>query len=166
MVLPFAMSDYPYYPQQPPQPVKKGHALRNIILGGLGCILVAGVAIFLIYLRFFSINLGPSRTVQHHLRAINQGRVPSAYGDFSNEFTRRHTLVEFEQELSRFSDQLPCRSSHISRIAVNNNKAEVGGTLTGKDGALFPIKYVLVREKGVWKIQDYHWEPPGEMQSI
>lgn len=137
-----------------------------MVLGGFGCLFVIAAIIAFVFTRFSGFAEGPSRTVRHHLSSINQGNVQTAYTDFTSDYKRRHPMDEFRKDLTLFSDQLPCRNSHVSRVSVANGKAEVGGTLTGRDGSLFPIQYELIREKGEWKIQSYHWEFPGAQQSI
>lgn len=156
--------DY-YFPQTPPIQ-GKSHTLRNMILGGVGCLFVVAAIITLVILGFSQLSEGPARAVRHHLTSINQGNIRTAYTDFTNDYRRHHTMDDFQKELSLFADQLPCRASHFSRVTVNKGKAEVGGTLTGRDGSLFPVVYRLIREKDEWKIQDYRWEPPGQLQFL
>lgn len=155
--------DY-YIPQQPVP--RKDQTFRNMVLGGFGCLFLTAAVVTLVILRFTSFAGRPSRIVQHHLNSINQGSLHTAYEDFTLDYKKHHTMQDFQKDLAIFSDQLPCRSSHFSRVDVSDGKAEVGGTLTGRDGSLFPMEYLLIREKGGWKIQSYHWEPPGNQQAI
>lgn len=154
-----------YIPPRPP-PVRTDHTLRNVAFGGFGCLILTAAVAALIIVRFTDFAGGPSRIVQHHLNSINQGRLHTAYADFTLAYRMHHSISEFEKELAVFSNQLPCRSYHFSRVAVSNNKAQVTGTLMGKDGSLFPVEYDLIREKGHWKIQRYRWELPGNLQTI
>ncbi|HSP07601.1 MAG TPA: hypothetical protein VLR94_10510 [Acidobacteriota bacterium] len=155
-----------YYLPEPPPNERKNHTLRNMVIGGFGCLFLIGAVVAFILMRFSGFAEGPTRAVRHHLNSINQGNIHTAYSDFTTDYKKHHTMDDFQKELSLFADQLPCRTSHFSRVNVVNEKAEVGGTLTGRDGSLFPVEYQLIREKGEWKIQTYHWEPPGEQQSI
>lgn len=154
-----------YIPPQP-VPLRKDHALRNLAFGGFGCLILTAAVAALVILRFSNFAGGPSRIVQRQLNSINQGRIHTAYEDFTLDYRKHHSLLEFEKDLAVFANQLPCRSAHFSRVSVSNNKARVTGTLTGKDGSLFPVEYQLIRERGNWRIQEYRWELPGDLQKI
>lgn len=137
-----------------------------MFLGGFGCLFVLSAIIVIVLFRFPGFADPPARAVRRHLTSVNQGNIRTAYTDFTVDYRKRHTMDEFQKELLLYADQLPCRASHFSRVTVDSGKAEIGGTLTGRDGSLFPVEYHLIREKGEWKIQDYRWEPPGQQQSI
>jgi len=153
----------------PPQyslPPKAPHNPPSYTLVASGClVLIAAIAVFL-FLRISGTANGPSRAVRDHLTAINRGDVDTAYDSFTQEYRRTHPREVFRHELYEFADQLPCRRSRFTNVSVHDDEAEVGGTLTGRNGALFPIRYELIREKGKWKIRAYHWEPPGDQQRI
>ncbi len=100
--------------------------------------------------------------LEDHIRAINQSNYELAYTYFAEDLKEDFSLQEFREELERFSSLLPSRNSSFSHVTVVNNKATIEGTLTGRDGAIFPVRYELIREQGVWRISNYQWTSPGE----
>lgn len=140
----------------------KNHSLLKIIGVGAGCfVLFAAISAFLIT-RVYSYLRSPTRMLQNHIGAINDGNYESAYQHFSQDFKRDVSYQDFREDLEEFSSLLPSLDSSFSRVKIVNDRASVEGTLTGRDGAIFPVVYELVREKGVWKISTYVWTSPGE----
>jgi hypothetical protein len=141
---------------------KKDYTLLKLIGVGAGClILAAGVGVFL-FSRFYFYLRGPTKMLDDHVHAINSGNYQLAYTHLSEDLKQDISYEEFRHDLERFSSVLPSQSSSFSEVEIANDKASVQGTLTGRDGAIFPVEYELTRVKGVWKISTYHWTPPGE----
>jgi hypothetical protein len=145
-----------------PAPEKKDHTLLKIVTAGIGClVLVSGIAAFLFY-RFYFYARGPSKMLEDHIEAINQGNYELAYTYFAADLKEDVSLQEFREQLDGFSTLLPTRDNSFAHIKIVNNRASVDGTMTGRDGSIFPIQYELIREQGVWKISNYQWTNPGE----
>ena len=145
-----------------PTPEKKDHTLLKALAAGLGCLLlIAGIGGLLVY-RFYFHMRGPTRMLEDHLQAINQGNYELAYTHFTEDLTEEISLQDFREQLEEFSSLLPSRDSSFSDVKVVNNKATVDGTLTGRDGAIFPVQYELMKQQGVWKISNFQWTSPGE----
>jgi hypothetical protein len=143
-------------------PAKKDHTLLKIVGIGAGCLLlIVGVGGFFIS-RFYFYLRGPTKMLNDHIEAINAGNFESAYLHFSQEFKNEISYRNFRSDLEEFSSLLPSQDTSFYNVKIVNDKATVEGTLTGRDGAIFPVAYELVKEKGVWKIATYHWTPPGE----
>ena len=100
--------------------------------------------------------------LEDHIRAINQGNYELAYTHFTENLKEDVSLQEFREQLEEFSSLLPSRSASFSHVKIMNSKASVEGTLSGRDGAIFPVQYELIKEQGVWKISNYQWTAPGE----
>jgi hypothetical protein len=150
------------YYQPPPLPQKKDHTLLKILAAGIGClVLVSGIAAFLLY-RFYFYARGPSKMLEDHIRAINEGNYELAYTHFTEDLKEDVSLREFREQLDEFSSLLPTRDTSFSHVKIVNKKAAVEGTMTGRDGSIFPVQYELIQEKGVWKISNYQWTSPGE----
>jgi hypothetical protein len=141
---------------------KKDHSLLKIVGIGAGCLLlIGGIGAFFIS-RFYFYMRGPTKMLNDHIQAINSGNYEAAYLHFSQDLKRDTSYQDFRLDLEEFSSLLPSQDSTFSDVKILNNKATVEGTMTGRDGAIFPIAYVLIKEKGVWKISTYHWTSPGE----
>ena len=142
--------------------MEKDHTVLKFVGIGAGCLLIiAAVGAFLIS-RFYFYTRGPIRMIDEHIEAINAGNYRLAYGYFSEDLQEEISYQEFRENLEEFSSLLPSRESSFSNVNIVNDKASVEGTLTGRDGAIFPVEYELIKEKGVWRISTYHWISPGE----
>ena len=148
-----------YYPVPPP---RKEHTILKVLIAGAGCLsLVIGIGAFLISKFYFSVR-APTRTIEEQIHAINEGNFEIAYGQFTEDFRRNTSYHEFRAQIEEFSSLLPSQSSSFRDVKIVNNKASVEGTLTGRDGAIFPVQYELIKEKGVWKISTFRWTSPGD----
>jgi hypothetical protein len=141
---------------------ERDRTIIKAVAAGAGClVLVIGVGAFLISRVYFYMN-GPRRMLDDHIRAINSGNYQLAYTHFTDDLKQDISYDEFRQNLEAFSSVLPGQESSFSHVKVVNDNASVEGTITGRDGAIFPVEYRLVRQNGVWRISMYHWTPPGE----
>jgi hypothetical protein len=150
------------YYQPQPLPPKKDNTWLKVIVAGIGCFsLLIGISVFLIS-RFYVSLRAPTRTIEEQLAAINDGNLELAYTKFSESYRQENSYEEFRDQMEEFSSLLPTQKSSFRDIKVVNNKALVAGTLIGRDGAIFPAEYELIKENGGWKISKYHWISPGE----
>jgi len=150
------------YYQPQPLPPKKDNTWIKVIVAGVGCLsLLIGISAFLVSKFYFSMR-APTRAIEEHIRAINTGNFELAYTQFSESFKRETSYRQFRQQMEEFSSLLPSQDSSFRDVHIVNDKASVEGTLTGRDGAIFPVQYELIKEKGVWKISMYQWTSPGD----
>ena len=155
------------FDHSPPQlQPKKESTLIRVLLAGCGCLVLIAIVVALFFGKMWGFTRGPSRTVEQHLKAINSDNFATAYNHFSKSYRRETSYEKFRSQIENFSSLLPYASVSLNKVNVANNNASVDGTLTGKDGAIFPIHYELVREEGDWKISGYEWTSPGERQTI
>ena len=149
-----------YY--QPPQLPRKDNTLIKVLIAGAGCLsLIIGIGAFLISKFYFSVR-APARTIEEHIHAINEGNFELAYAQFTEDFRRDTSYREFCAQMEEFSSLLPSLDSSFQEVKIVNGKASVEGTLTGRDGAIFPVQYELIKLKGVWRISKYQWTSPGD----
>lgn len=144
----------------------KDSTLLKLVIAGCGCLILIVVLFAFFAGKLFFRVMDPPRVVKAHIKALNDSEFSDAYGYFSIEYRKKHTLNEFKAEIEVFSDLLPIEKDSLNRINVENNKASIDGMLTGHNGVVFPVHYTLIREKREWKIDEYNWEPPGQQQTI
>jgi uncharacterized protein DUF4864 len=150
------------YYQPQPLPPKKDSTWLKVIVAGIGCFaLLIGIGAFVASKFYFSMR-APTRTIQEHLSAINEGNFELAYTKFSESYKRENSFQKFRDDMEEFSSLLPAEKSSFGNISIVNDHASVEGTLTGRDGAIFPVQYELMKENGVWRITKFHWTSPGE----
>ena len=155
------------FDQSPPSaPEKKDNLLLKLVVGGCGCLIILAIIFIFLFGRIFGFTHGPTRVVETHLKAINSDNFTAAYAEFSRGYRERTSYEDFRTELREFSNLLPYKSYPLSRVTVNNDRARVEGTISARDGAIFPVRYDLVREQGRWRISSYQWTAPGERQTV
>jgi hypothetical protein len=153
------------YPQ--PEPAQsKDSTLLKLVIAGCGCLILIVVLFAFFAGKLFFRVMDPPRVVKAQIKALNDGEYSDAYSYFSIEYRKKHNLGSFKSDIEAFSDVLPIEQDSLNRVTVENNKATVEGMLTGHNGVVFPVHYVLIREKREWKIDEYNWEPPGQQQTI
>ena len=151
----------------PPEPGQsKDSTLLKLVIAGCGCLILIVVLFAFFAGKLFFRVMDPPRVVKAQIKALNDGDFNDAYGYFSVEYRKKHNLVSFKSDIDSFSDVLPIEQDRLNRVTIENNKANVEGMLTGHNGVVFPVHYILIREKREWKIDEYNWEPPGQQQTI
>ncbi|MCI0443497.1 DUF4864 domain-containing protein [bacterium] len=153
------------YPQ-PESGQSKDSTLLKLVIAGCGCLILIAVLFAFFAGKLFFRVMDPPRVVKAQIKALNDGNLNDAYGYFSVEYRKKHNLTSFKSDIDAFSDILPIEQDSLNRVTVENNKASVEGMLTGHNGVVFPVHYILIREKREWKIDEYNWEPPGQQQTI
>jgi Domain of unknown function (DUF4864) len=155
-----------YYRPPVPQPEKKDRTLIGVLLTGCGCLTIIGILFVIGAGKFFGAVRGPGRIVRSQLEAISIGNYQLAYSYFSSDFRKNHSLQEFRNDLQEFLILFPLRKIELNQTNIVNDRAVVDGTIVGKDGAIVPIHYELVKEKAQWRIQTYHWTSPGHLEKV
>lgn len=155
-----------YYRPPEPQPERKDRTLIGVLLTGCGCLTIIGILVVIGAGKFFSAVRGPGRIVRSQIEAINIGNYQLAYSYFSSEYRKTHSLGEFRNELQDFSTLFPAQKVELNQTNIKNNRALVGGTMVSKDGAIVPVHYELLKEKGQWRVQTYHWTAPGDLEKV
>lgn len=153
-------------PHSEAPPLSKDSTLLKLVIAGCGCLILIVVLFAFFAGKIFFRVMDPPRVVKAQIKALNDGDYSDAYSYFSVEYRRSHSLATFKSEIDIFSDALPIEQNSLNRVTIQNNKATVEGMLTGNNGVVFPVRYILIREKKEWKIEQYNWEPPGQQQTI
>lgn len=147
---------------QPIHPVRKRSPKVLAILGGVGCLLLTLIGVFLIY--FFISNIGKEelQMVNDQLSALHHNDIDRAYSYCSLAFQKSTTKDDF---LNMVEDYPILKNA--KEFSSNDRSKNVGGltilkgTITGDDGSKLPAEYQLVRENEKWKIQSVKLTPAG-----
>lgn len=91
--------------------------------------------------------------IQGQLIALRNNHLTEAYYEYgSHEFEENITLNAFREYVQQYPILTHNNGIHFTERKIENNVAEVKGTLSGTDNAIVPIEYTLVKEKDKWKI--------------
>jgi hypothetical protein len=148
---------------QPIHPVRKRSPKVLAILGGVGCLLLTLIGVFLIY--FFISNIGKEelQMVNDQLSALHHNDIDRAYSYCSLAFQKSTTKDVF----MKMMEDYPVLKNAKEFTSTDTPSKNVGGltilkgTITGEDGSKLPAEYQLVRENDKWKIQSVKLTPAG-----
>ena len=99
---------------------------------------------------------GAISVVQAQVEAIRQGKVEEAYALFSREYQEGMSLPMFRRWLRRQR-----RLSNVQHLdfwgrSVWGQTALLWGSFEDELGHSYPVRYLLVRENGGWRIDRFH----------
>ncbi len=152
-------------PQAPIEP-EKDRTLLNLLLAGCGCLFLIAAALVFLFARTFVFTKAPAGVVKAHLDAINRENYALAYSHFTLDYRKDTSLEDFRRQIAPFTTLLPYREVNLNNIRIANNSSSIDGLLTGRDGSLFPVRYELIRDQGIWRIVSFEWISPGDKQTI
>lgn len=155
-----------YYRPESPALEKKEFSVFRLTLLGIGCFLVMALAGYFLAGRVRDQLRGPERVVQAHIEAINTGDFQRAYHDFTLQYRNTVSFNAFHSSFGDFIAHIPSQRISLNRVEVSNRNAIVEGLLTGRDGAIVPIHYELIKENGKWRIRRYEWTRPGDLIAL
>jgi len=93
------------------------------------------------------------KVITAQLNDIREQKTPHAYEAYTSKTFREATSGEafdkFIHENAAFSKNA---SANFLRLVFNNNIGTFKGTLTTRDGVIYPVEYDLILEDGQWKI--------------
>jgi hypothetical protein len=101
------------------------------------------------------------KSVRGQLDAINQHDYAKAYGYYSINMKKKIS----EQDFSELVHKLPVLESKdctfsSQKIETASGVVTLEGSLTGKNGQVAPVTYILVRENDQWVINGFKIGPP------
>lgn len=122
--------------------------LATGLLIALGCVaLLAGVA---------WIRSQPAvNVVQAQMQAIREGKVEQAYAFFSSEYQAGMTLPMFRRWLRRQGRLAHVRYLQFWGRSVWGGIALLRGSFQDDLGNRYPVRYLLIRENGSWRVYDF-----------
>jgi hypothetical protein len=98
---------------------------------------------------------GPIRVVEAQLQAIRSGKVEEAYGLFSREYRAGTSLPMFRRWLRRQTRLTTVQNLQFWGRSVWGGTALLWGRFEDDLGHRYPVRYVLVRESGAWRIDRF-----------
>lgn len=127
-------------------------------------IAVLVVGIILLYVALFGgiftfVTGGASRVVQSQLVALRANDIEKAYSYTSTEFQKITSYNDFKS----FVEQVPALRDYeklsFTNVKIMNDKGLLAGTITGKDGSVISVEYLLIYENKTWKIEGITTNP-------
>ena len=94
--------------------------------------------------------------VRAQLEAIRDGKVEQAYALFSSEYRAGMTLPMFRRWLRREGRLAKVQNLEFWGRSVWGTTAVLRGSFRDDLGHRYPVRYLLVRENGAWRIENFH----------
>jgi len=145
-----------------PRPPRRGARLRRPssrarrALGVLaaGVLIALASAAFLVGLSWVR-SQGAVSVVEAQLQAIRAGKVDEAYGLFSREYRAGISLPMFRRWLRRQTRLANVQNLQFWGRSVWGSTALLWGRFEDDLGHRYPVRYLLVREGGSWRIDRF-----------
>jgi hypothetical protein len=154
-----------YRPETIP-PRKKGSGLPRVLFAGCGCLVLLAILFGLFADKITQKISGPNRVVRKQIQAISRTDYQEAYALLTETYRKELSMQQFRQKMAPFQFLMPCRNVRINSISIQDSRATIGGTITGRDGSIIPITYELIQEHGRWRIRSFEWALPGDLQMV
>jgi uncharacterized protein (DUF1697 family) len=132
-----------------------------LLIGGVlvGVVLLIIAVAGLIFWGVWQATAAPVEAVRAQLEAINQEDYERAHSYFSARLRELRTAEEFRAFVEENRAALKTTDSTFSNRSIQNDVATLRGTLTGRDGRVTPVRYVLVKENERWVIDSFRFGP-------
>ncbi|MFA6303784.1 MAG: DUF4864 domain-containing protein [Legionella sp.] len=131
------------------------------IMKGIGIALIGFIAIVLLFIAFtFYLTSGLLEPIKNQLSAIQNGTIQKAYFLYTSKgFQHEVSMDKFKQIINQYPSLKDNESASFTSREIKDNKGVVIGTLKSKKGVSTPIKYLLIKEEGQWKIVGFIVNP-------
>jgi len=106
---------------------------------------------------FWGRTLEPVRVIRAQLAAINQEDYVQAYSYLSAAAKAKLSIGDLQALSRKNTTVMKTLDSTFFSRTIEENTATISGSLTGLDGRVSEVYYVLVKEKDRWAIQSFHW---------
>ena len=135
---------------------KKSGALKWVLIGGCGCILVIAIFFGLIFGGVFwgfkKVNAMVNPTIKAHAQAIIEGDIDKAYSYCSDEFKAATDRQSYQVFVETYKDILISPDYKFNKFNMQNNMLRLDGSVTTQDGNYYPITYIFIKKGGKWYI--------------
>jgi hypothetical protein len=137
-------------------PKKKKKAWLWILIVAV-VIIIAGIAAGLFGLT--SLFSGPTDPAKQFITDLSTGNTEAAYAKTANVFKEATTEAQFNEFLVAFPLIGDVKEINLSSVNIENDVANVSGSVTTNDGTVSPVEVVLVKEGGDWKVASLDLQP-------
>lgn len=146
---------------QPKQ--KKSKVWLWLTLGCLSFVILAIVIIILVSTLVFKVFSGPLESASEQLKLIRENKMQQAYDLGSNEFKKATSYDDFVQFIQNHPELSKNKKVNFSSSEIKGSDATLQGTMKAEDGSEIPVRYVMIKENGKWKVYYFTINPSGEI---
>jgi hypothetical protein len=126
----------------------------------LGVVFAAlAVMVAVITMIAFYATSGITGAARDQLDAIRANDYAKAYSYTTNEFQKATSLAQFTAFINAYPALKDNKDSTFTSRSIENGTGTLSGTVEAKDGSVTPIIYQLIKENGMWKIQNIEVNP-------
>lgn len=129
-------------------------------IGCTGCLTMVVLLAMLIGGGVYFLSQGPVQAVHAQLAEIRGGNLDAAYSRFSEARRAQLSREQFELMVDAHPGLKDNADATFLNRSVQNDTAQLSGTLTSSTGGKEAVTYELIHESGQWRISDIRFEPP------
>jgi hypothetical protein len=135
-------------------PAKKGKSPLVWVGGGCcGCLVLIMLFLSVIGGGVYFMTAGAVEAVRAQIADVKKGDMNAAYARMSDEYRAQHSLDEFSAFVAGHPALKENTDSTFTTRNVENNTANIAGTLDGPAGVKEDVSYRLTKAGGGWKIE-------------
>ncbi|MBI2817277.1 MAG: DUF4864 domain-containing protein [Acidobacteria bacterium] len=131
---------------------------RTVQALGIGLMVAAGSLLFLMAL-FWVRSQGAVAVVQAQIEDLRGGKVEEAYALFSRSYRAGVSLAAFRGWVERQERLIKAQRVEFWGRSVWGETATLWGTFHDDLGHSYPVRYVLIRENGSWRVDGLRLAP-------
>lgn len=131
---------------------------RTVRVLGIGLMVAAGSLLFLIALSWIR-SQAAIAVVQAQIEDLRGGKVEEAYALFSRSYQAGVSLPTFRRWVRRQERLIKAQRMDFWGRSVWGETAMLWGTFQDDLGHNYPVRYVLVRENGSWRVDGLRVSP-------
>jgi hypothetical protein len=151
-----------YVPAPPPRRrsrSKLGRRLRRTVqVLGIGLMVASGSLLLLMALSWAR-SQGAIAVVQAQMEDLRGGKIEEAYALFSRSYQAGTSLPTFRRWVRREDRLVKTHRMDFWGRSVWGETAMLWGTFQDDLGHNYPVRYVLVRENGTWRVDGVRLAP-------
>lgn len=149
---------------------KKGVKKNRALFWGCGCALAAAIIVVIAIsfggLYIYKIFRGPLDVIKAHYQALDEKDYYEAYSYFSENFKNKHSLDEYIELTKQQPDIFNIKRSSFRSINIKNDRATIAAKVWAQNGTISFLSFSLLREKGIWKIDDFSFIEKEDKKGI